>query len=78
MSYLTTNEKKEILSQLIINRVNENKCIIQFIGVNLDSINYEQVVANMLIDNSYINKAIIELLSPSRPFSKKVKAIQYS
>lgn len=78
MNNLTTNQKKQILSQLISNKVKENKSIVEFIGINLDSVNYAQIVANMLIDNSKINNAIIELLDPNNPFSKKVRAIQYA
>ena len=78
MSNLTTNQKKQILSQLITNKVNENKSIIEFIGINLDSVNYAQIVANMLINNSTLSSEIIDLLNPNNPFSKKVKAIQYS
>tara|TARA_R110000772_G_scaffold111763_1_gene215887 strand:+ start:604 stop:840 length:237 start_codon:yes stop_codon:yes gene_type:complete len=78
MSYLTTNQQKQILSQLIINKVKDNKSIIEFIAIDLDSINYAEIVANMLINNSQINNAIIELLNPNNPFSKEVKTIQYS
>ena len=78
MNNLTTNQKKQILSQLITNKVNENKCIVEFIGINLDSVNYAQIVANMVINNSKMNKDIIALLNPNNPFSKKVKAIQYA
>lgn len=78
MNNLTTNQKKQILSQLIINKVNDNKSIIEFIGISLDSINYVEIVANMLINNSKMSKAIIDLLNPNNPFSKKVRAIQYS
>ena len=78
MSYLNTNQKKQILSQLITNRVKDNKCIIEFIGISLDSINYAEIVANMLINDSKINEDIIELLNPNNPFSKEVKTIQYS
>ena len=78
MNKLSTNQKKQILSQLIINKVNDNKSIIELIGISLDSINYAEIVANMLINNSKMNKAIIDLLNPNNPFSKKVKAIQYS
>ena len=78
MNKLSTNQKKQILSQLIINKVNDNKSIIELIGISLDSINYAEIVANMLINNSKMSKAIIDLLNPNNPFSKKVKAIQYS
>ena len=78
MNKLSTNQKKQILSQLIINKVNDNKSIIELIGISLDSINYAEIVANMLINNSKMNKVIIDLLNPNNPFSKKVKAIQYS
>tara|TARA_B110000977_G_C10670687_1_gene335578 strand:- start:92 stop:328 length:237 start_codon:yes stop_codon:yes gene_type:complete len=78
MNNLTTNQKKQILSQLITNKVNENKSIVEFIGINLDSVNYAQIVANMVINNSKMNKDIIALLNPNNPFSKKVKTIQYA
>ena len=64
MSNLTTNQKKQILSQLITNKVNENKSIIEFIGINLNSVNYAQIVANMLINNSTLSSEIIDLLNP--------------
>ena len=57
MNNLTTNQKKQILSQLITNKVKENKSIIEFIGISLDSINYAQIVANMLINNSILSLA---------------------
>ena len=78
MNNLTTNQKKQILSQLITNKINDNKSIVEFIGINLNSVNYAQIVANMLINNNQINNAIIELLDPNNPFSKKVRAIQYA
>ena len=78
MNNLTTNQKKQILSQLITNKVKENKSIIELIGISLDSINYAEIVANMLINNSNMSREILELLNPNNPFSKKVKAIQYA
>tara|TARA_R110000764_G_scaffold86403_1_gene167119 strand:+ start:194 stop:430 length:237 start_codon:yes stop_codon:yes gene_type:complete len=78
MNNLTTNQKKQILSQLITNKVNENKSIVEFMGINLDSVNYAQIVANMLINNSKLSSEIIDLLDPNNPFSKKVRAIQYA
>tara|TARA_B110000444_G_C18826528_1_gene590655 strand:+ start:162 stop:398 length:237 start_codon:yes stop_codon:yes gene_type:complete len=78
MNNLTTNQKKQILSQLITNKVKENKSIIEFIGISLDSINYAQIVANMLINNSRLSREIIDLLDSNNPFSKKVRAIQYA
>jgi hypothetical protein len=78
MNNLTTNQKKQILSQLITNKVKENKSIIEFIGISLDSINYAQIVANMLINNSRLSREIIDLLDYNNPFSKKVRAIQYA
>ena len=78
MNNLTTNQKKQILSQLITNKVNENKSIVEFMGINLDSVNYAQIVANMLINNSKLSSEIIDLLNPNNPFSKKVRAIQYA
>ena len=78
MSYLTTNEKKEILSRLIINRVNENKCILKFVGADLNSFNYSEIVALMLVSNQNLSTPIINLMSPNNPFSKEVRAIQYS
>ena len=71
MNNLTTNQKKQILSQLITNKVNENKSIVEFMGINLDSVNYAQIVANMLINNSTLSSEIIDLLDPNNPFSKK-------
>ena len=78
MNNLTTNQKKQILSQLITNKVNENKSIVEFMGINLNSVNYAQIVANMLINNSTLSSEIIDLLNPNNPFSKKVRAIQYA
>ena len=78
MNNLTTNQKKEILSQLIINRVKNNKCIIRFIGTDLNSFNYAEIVALMLVSNQNLSRPIIKLLDPNNPFSKKVRAIQYS
>tara|TARA_R110000744_G_C19350266_1_gene560337 strand:- start:73 stop:309 length:237 start_codon:yes stop_codon:yes gene_type:complete len=78
MNHLTTNQKKEILAQLIINRVRNNKCIIRFIGSDLNSFNYAEIVALMLVSNQNLSRPIIELLSPNNPFSKEVRTIQYS
>ena len=75
---LTTSEKKEILSQLIINRVKNNKCILRFIGSDLNSFNYAEIVALMLVSRSNISRPILELLSQNNPFSKEVRTIQYS
>tara|TARA_R110001632_G_scaffold46402_1_gene117812 strand:- start:12917 stop:13153 length:237 start_codon:yes stop_codon:yes gene_type:complete len=78
MSNLTTNQKKEIVSQLIKNRVRSNKCILRFIGADLNSFNYAEIVALMLVSSQNLSTPIIELLSPNNPFSKDVRAIQYS
>jgi hypothetical protein len=78
MSNLTTKQKKQILCQLINNKVKKNECILEFIGINLDSLNYANIVANMLINNDNMNRTIIELLTSENPFYKEVKKIQYS
>tara|TARA_R110002074_G_scaffold109596_1_gene236253 strand:+ start:144 stop:494 length:351 start_codon:yes stop_codon:yes gene_type:complete len=75
---LTTNEKKEILSQVIINRVKNNKCILGLIGADLNSFNYPEIVALMLVSNQNLSIPIINLMNPNNPFSKEVRAIQYS
>tara|TARA_R110002167_G_scaffold44747_3_gene134561 strand:- start:2062 stop:2595 length:534 start_codon:yes stop_codon:yes gene_type:complete len=75
---LTTSEKKEIICQLIINRVKNNKCILKFVGADLNGFNYAEIVALMLVSKQNLSTPIIELLSPNNPFSKKVRAIQYS
>ena len=78
MNNLTTIQKKNILANVMVNLVNDNKCILKYIGVDLNSINYAKLVANMLINSESINCGVIELLDPSNSFSKKVKKIQYS
>ena len=78
MSNLTTNQKKQILSQVVINNVNSNKCILKFVGANLNEFNYAEIVALMLVNRERLNKVIIDLLEPKNTFSKEVRAIQYS
>tara|TARA_R110000851_G_C13030122_1_gene561022 strand:- start:1111 stop:1347 length:237 start_codon:yes stop_codon:yes gene_type:complete len=78
MSNLTTKQKKNILANVIVNLVNDNKCILKYIAVDLNSINYEKLVAEMLINNDSLNRGVIELLDPNNSFSKLVKKIQYS
>lgn len=78
MNYLTTNQKKEILSQLIINRVKNNECILKYIGADLNNFNYTEIVALMLVNRERLNKVIIDLLNPENKFSKEVRVIKYS